>query len=1325
MNRLVPTALAAALLVACATSSHQAPVPSHATPPVPLAAASKGDADRLPVGSVRSTTKLSFEEGGKLTRTVEERYVILSASPEGYFGQWSVEYDPLQQDPPELEATVTLPDGSVRHLDKATIVEGPASSGGPDNLSDRRRLVAPLPGLIPGSVVERRSVSVVSRPVVDFGQSHFVAWAYSLPLEEASIVVDHPVGLHLAIHPVGMDTVPTREEIDGRIRHSWRGSDIPAWLAYRHAPPEARDVPGVHVSTARSWQDVARGYHRLITSKIEPGAVASVAGEIRKDAKEPGEVLAAALGWMHHHLRYTGLDLSNAGIVPNGAADTLQRGYGDCKDLAALLVSLLQASGIEARIALVSASSWSDAPADIPGIGRFDHAIVYVPGPRPIWVDPTLRGMPPGALSDYTVDKIALVIDPATTAPIRTPLGRAEDNRVIVHTEITLPEYGPGQVRLERIHTGTAMSWHREWAFERTGGAVPAKIADEVQRMFGSDQFEYSHTDPLDARVPFRQIFEIRDSERADSWDGGAAAPLGFAAIRNLLPWYLVEDLDNEDEEPDVSDLFVGAPASVELVTKIRVPPQFVPTADDLHLEDDVGGIRWSLRIAEIPDGVEARLDFRIDKRNIAAADLPAARRSLRKLLSSSGQVRFQNRIFQHVGAGQIVLAESELRRLEGESKSPWLEAIRARVALAAGLGLEARRIAKEAARVAPDSPPILRTLALILAHDPLGRLRQPGMAREEAIRTFSRVLELEPNDTWSQWHRIALLARDDRGAVGGPGSDAPRALDELRKYRKSGETDLDALYHRLLFLEGLDDELIGESQRGAPEALVVAALARRDGLEAALSRFRKSRKVEVAAEASLELLKARAYPLAYGIAREVKAPQFTMLTNLLKDSSRRDERPLDLNDPRDVFVESAAWAIGATTRVDAAHLGLTDDHREGLAATLLPILKQLDSGPDVLLDVIASIIRTTTEEIPGLGVLVESHTPFAPNAFDLLVRTPKGLALHPAATPAQRVEQAWIAWREGDLDRVRVWLKLLLQNSGESPTGMESFFRSKMAGSAEDLAQVIALIHHPIPGFEKARREAIERAFTSLPNQQGAAIAIAGSWLIVLMDEGRYDEALAVIGGLVERGLYPDDSAFWADKAQVLIRAGRLDELEAWARTLVEENPRSERAWLLTGHTAQLRGDHHRIREVFSAMADAGIQRELAFNNIAWSGLYLGVEDRDIQLAELALGPAADNRAALDTLAVLLAEKGEVDRALTILERLQSLSGEGDPISTPYTRARIAELLGFRQAALELYEQVPATEGLNDLRPLAQQKLSRLKAPSGRPAAIPAAATR
>lgn len=209
----------------------------------------------------------------------------------------------------------------------------------------------------------------------------------------------------------------------------------------------------------------------------------------------------------------------------------------------------------------------------------------------------------------------------------------------------------------------------------------------------------------------------------------------------------------------------------------------------------------------------------------------------------------------------------------------------------------------------------------------------------------------------------------------------------------------------------------------------------------------------------------------------------------------------------------------------------------------------------------------------------------------------------------------------------------------------------------------------------------------------------------------GLHDDALSMIDKLEEGRVYPVGSA-QRDRLVILARAGRFAALEALGKEILERDSTSSLGWEMLSQAAWRRGDLRGYRAIDLDMANAGVRVDASLNDGAWAGVLLGAEEEDVRLAERAVAAMPRDEAFLGTLAVVLAETGEVNRAARTVEHLVRLRGtRGSIPSMIFARARIAEVLGFSDAARELYGKVPSASGIDDLAPLARKRQAALEA--------------
>ena len=131
---------------------------------------------------------------------------------------------------------------------------------------------------------------------------------------------------------------------------------------------------------------------------------------------------------------------------PQWPAVVVQRGYGDCKDKALLLTSMLRALGIDARPTLVSLATHDGPASMLPAPEVFDHVVVQVRlAGREYYLDPTRHGQA-GLLSrmGQRLEGAAVLpvdADTQALAVVRSP-NRAEIFRSQMHERMSLTQFG-------------------------------------------------------------------------------------------------------------------------------------------------------------------------------------------------------------------------------------------------------------------------------------------------------------------------------------------------------------------------------------------------------------------------------------------------------------------------------------------------------------------------------------------------------------------------------------------------------------------------------------------------------------------------------------------------------------------------------------------------------------------------------------------------------------------------------------------------------------------------------------------------------------------
>lgn len=275
-----------------------------------------------------------------------------------------------------------------------------------------------------------------------------------------------------ALEPVVRDTGALREYV-------WSDTALPPKVLDADLPSWYDPLPEIQLSDFASWSQVAAWGDSLFAVPARaPAELAAPLAAIRAaDSTGEGRVLRA-LRFVQEEVRYLGIEIGANSHRPYAPAVVMRRRYGDCKDKALLLITMLRELGITARPALVSTDYGGHVADFAPTAQLFDHAIVRaeVDG-RAVWVDPTAlyeRGDLQGAVPPFGA---ALVLGgPADSlSAIPQPPGVAPFTDVSVSFELHAVGT-PAEMRVETRYSGGAANDVR--------ASVRAKSADELRRAY-------------------------------------------------------------------------------------------------------------------------------------------------------------------------------------------------------------------------------------------------------------------------------------------------------------------------------------------------------------------------------------------------------------------------------------------------------------------------------------------------------------------------------------------------------------------------------------------------------------------------------------------------------------------------------------------------------------------------------------------------------------------------------------------------------------------------------------------------------------------------
>jgi tetratricopeptide (TPR) repeat protein len=258
------------------------------------------------------------------------------------------------------------------------------------------------------------------------------------------------------------------ERGDQRI-YTFRAQNVPAMEQEALQPPWTEVLGHVNVSTYRSWDDLGKWYWGLVRDQlVADDEVHRRAEALTVGLKDDRAKVRAIYDYVVQKTRYVALEFGIHGFKPYRCAQIFARGFGDCKDKATLIVTMLGALGIKATPVVVRTANKGDIETTPASLAPFDHMIAYVPS-LDLYLDGTAEYT--GSLELPAMDRGALAMQVNGGSPklVRLPDPPATASLASHTVDAKLAADGAAQVEWREAVSGVeASEWRVRFHAEST-----------------------------------------------------------------------------------------------------------------------------------------------------------------------------------------------------------------------------------------------------------------------------------------------------------------------------------------------------------------------------------------------------------------------------------------------------------------------------------------------------------------------------------------------------------------------------------------------------------------------------------------------------------------------------------------------------------------------------------------------------------------------------------------------------------------------------------------------------------------------------------------
>ena len=254
------------------------------------------------------------------------------------------------------------------------------------------------------------------------------------PVREARFILQMPAGWEYRDSWVSMAPVQPKTSSEGGLE--WTVRDVSAIKPEPRMPPfeaisKQMEIsyfgPGESAAGSQSWEALGRWYWDLTVGRRNPSAeISQKAHDLTSGKNDFDGKVRTLARFMQTDVRYVAIEIGIGGFQPHPASDIFRARYGDCKDKATLLSSLLQEVGIHSDYVLINTNRGIVHPDT--HSARFNHAILAIElpatldasvyhsvlrnkaGKRYLIFDPTDEYTPLGDLRSGLQDTYALLV---------------------------------------------------------------------------------------------------------------------------------------------------------------------------------------------------------------------------------------------------------------------------------------------------------------------------------------------------------------------------------------------------------------------------------------------------------------------------------------------------------------------------------------------------------------------------------------------------------------------------------------------------------------------------------------------------------------------------------------------------------------------------------------------------------------------------------------------------------------------------------------------------------------------------------------------------
>jgi hypothetical protein len=291
---------------------------------------------------------------------------------------------------------------------------------------------------------------------------------------------------------------------------------------------------GASANGFSSWLEMGNWYRNLTSGRRDASPqITQQVASITVSARTPLEKMKALAQFVQHDVRYVAIELGIGGWQPHSASDVFANRFGDCKDKATLLSSMLSQVGIESFYVVINSERGSVTPQVPANVGGFNHVVLAIKLPANVsdpslvatiqhprlgpilYFDPTNELTPFGEIGGYLQANYGLLVTAEGGELVELPEQPTAMNSIQRSGKLTLDPSGTLKGEVHETRLGDRASAER-WRLRAV-----TKSADQIKpiedllagslSLFSISHASIENLSHTDQPFGFNYTFEARD----------------------------------------------------------------------------------------------------------------------------------------------------------------------------------------------------------------------------------------------------------------------------------------------------------------------------------------------------------------------------------------------------------------------------------------------------------------------------------------------------------------------------------------------------------------------------------------------------------------------------------------------------------------------------------------------------------------------------------------------------------------------------------------------------------------------------------------------